>query len=378
MTSSAGPLATRLRQADGDAVDIPPHRPRAACHHAAPSGIVQTELKWRVPPPPLDAGDGHGFRIRLARWTTQAGPLEISSDAADDWHALTLILRRTRQELHIAGKPAWSSDGDGRNDMLLTGPRQCRWRGIMADDCDNLRVFFPQALLAECVTVVHGRRPTSSIHLVKASPIEDASLRQLAMIFKTMDSYEGIAGPCFADALALAFGLRLIELYDGKPGIARDRLRTKLAPRQLSLVLDYIEARLGEPIYLSDLSALAGLSRIRFAAEFKDTTGLSPYAYILRRRIARAQEMLGRVDCSIVGIALDLGFSSQAHFTEAFRRIVGVTPGAWRKAAGGVLAGESRAHTTGRSRLFNPAVDCTGQGGPARSHARAVQIGKSR
>jgi AraC family transcriptional regulator len=372
MTTSASSLAVRSQQADGSrAVDTPPLRPRAACNHT--SRLVQTELEWRVPPPPLAIDDGHRLRIRLARWTTRTGPLEISSDAADDWHALTLILRRTRQELHIAGEPAWRG-GDGQNEMLLTGPRQCRWRGIMADDCDNLRVFFPQALLAECVAAVHGRRPTGSIHLVKASSIEDASLRQLAMIFKTIDTYQGIAGPCFADALALAFGIRLIELYHGMRGGVRDRPRAKLAPDQLSLVFDYIEAQIGQPIYLSDLSALLGLSRIRFAAEFKSTTGLSPYAYILRRRIARAQQMLGRMECSIVGIALDLGFSSQAHFAEAFRRIVGVTPGAWRKAPGCVLAHEPRAHTIGPSNLCNPAVDRLGHGGSA----RAVQIGKSR
>src|ERR1700759_4117857 len=115
--------------------------------------------------------------------------------------------------------------------------------------------------------------------------------------------------------------MRLIELHSGRRAGVRALPRAKLAPRQLHRVLDHIEAQLGQSIYLSDLSELIGLSRIRFAAEFKGTTGLSPYAYILRRRIARAQEMLQQKDCSIVGIALDLGFSSQAHFTEAFRRI---------------------------------------------------------
>jgi AraC family transcriptional regulator len=320
-----------------------------ASQDTPPSGLVQTELEWRVPPPPVEVGDGRHLRIRLARWTTQIGPFEISSDAEDDWHALTLILRRTRQELHIAGKPAWSG-GDGLDDMLMTGPRQGRWQGIIAGDCDNLRVFFPQSLLAECVTAVHGRRPGDSIRLFKASQIENASLRQLGMIFKTIDAYEGMAGPCFADALGLAFGIRLIELHYGTRAGVPDRPRAKLPPHQLSLVLDTIEAELGQSIYLSDLSELVSLSRIRFAAAFKGATGLTPYAYILRRRIARAQEMLGRRDCSIVGIALDLGFSSQAHFTEAFRRIVGTTPGSWRKARGHVFADESRARSVDAGR----------------------------
>jgi AraC family transcriptional regulator len=343
MTEGASLLAKPPAQVDGiPEAQTPALRP-PACHVTTLSSLVQTEREWRVPPPPVEVGDGRHLRIRLARWTTQIGPFEIGSDAEDDWHALTLILRRTRQELHIGGKPAWRG-GDGLDDMLLTGPRQGRWQGIIAGDCDNLRVFFPQSLLAECVMAVHGRPPSGSIHLCEARQIENASLRQLATIFKTIDAYEGMAGPCFADALGLAFGVRLIELHYGKRADISDRPRAKLAPHQLCLVLDAIEAQLGRSIYLSDLSELVGLSRIRFATGFKGTTGLSPYAYILRRRITRAQEMLQQDNCSIVGIALDLGFSSQAHFTEAFRRIVGTTPGSWRKARGQVLAGEQRVH----------------------------------
>lgn len=345
MSESAASLIRPSRHAD----DRFSHHASAACHETASPRLVQSELEWRVPPPPIEVGHGRHLRIRLARWTTQIGPFEISSDAVDDWHALTLVLRRTRQELHIAGKPAWSG-GDGLDDMILTGPRQCRWRGIIAGDCDNLRVFFPQSLLAECIAAVHGRQPAGSIGLFEACPIEHASLRQLATVFRTIDTYEGIAGPCFADALALAFGVHLIELHDGRRAGIRDCPRTKLAPHQLNLVLDYIEAQLGQSIYLSDLSDLAGLSRIRFAAEFKATTGASPYAYILRRRIARAQEMLEGMDCSLVGIALDLGFSSQAHFTEAFRRIVGTTPGSWRKARGCVSADGAQARTVESTR----------------------------
>src|SRR3569833_266197 len=90
MTTRASSLAVRSQQADGSrAVEPPPLRPRAACNNT--SRLVQTELEWRVPPPPLAIDDSHRLRIRLARWTTRTGPLEICPDAADDWHALTLF-----------------------------------------------------------------------------------------------------------------------------------------------------------------------------------------------------------------------------------------------------------------------------------------------
>jgi AraC family transcriptional regulator len=70
---------------------------------------------------------------------------------------------------------------------------------------------------------------------------------------------------------------------------------------------------------------------MHFAAQFRARTGFSPHHYVLRRRIARAQELLLNPEHSIAGVALDVGFQTQSHFTVAFKKVVGETPNRWRQ-----------------------------------------------
>jgi AraC family transcriptional regulator len=78
------------------------------------------------------------------------------------------------------------------------------------------------------------------------------------------------------------------------------------------------------------MAAEACLSRVQFVRQFKRLTGLSPHQYVLRRRVERAAALLKSGEVCLKGLAPDVGFSSQSHLTEAFRRVYGVTPGAYR------------------------------------------------
>ncbi len=103
--------------------------------------------------------------------------------------------------------------------------------------------------------------------------------------------------------------------------------RVALAPRALRRIVDYVDAALDSPIGLDDMAAVAGLSRFHFAKAFKQSTGHSPYSYVMTRRLLRARDLLARTDDPLAEIAQATGFSSQAHFTDAFKRAFGVTPG---------------------------------------------------
>ncbi|MEE1886650.1 AraC family transcriptional regulator [Pseudomonas carassii] len=100
--------------------------------------------------------------------------------------------------------------------------------------------------------------------------------------------------------------------------------------RCIQRTLAYINDNLHSAITLTELSTVFGACRCRFAARFKQHTGYTPHAYILHRKIIRAQEMLRQTDNPIIEVALDLGFNSQPHFTSAFRNEVGITPARWR------------------------------------------------
>jgi AraC-like DNA-binding protein len=76
---------------------------------------------------------------------------------------------------------------------------------------------------------------------------------------------------------------------------------------------------------------LAGVSRMYFAAQFREATGLRPHEYVLRRRIGVAKQMLEGSEQPLVEIALGVGFQTQSHFTTVFKRMEGFTPHRWRQ-----------------------------------------------
>src|SRR5580692_4735587 len=105
-----------------------------------------------------------------------------------------------------------------------------------------------------------------------------------------------------------------------------------LSSRRLRLVLEYIEDTLGQPIKLRDLAALFGISARHFERAFRESTGSSPHAYVMDRRLHRARDLLiNQPELPIEQIALRLGFSSSSHFSSAFRRRTGLAPTDFRK-----------------------------------------------
>src|SRR5690606_18166337 len=105
-----------------------------------------------------------------------------------------------------------------------------------------------------------------------------------------------------------------------------------LAPWQVRKVTSYIGTNLDKPIKSRDLAALLSLTPCHFSRAFRNSFGDSPLEYVIRRRIERAQGLMLSTDAPLSQIALDCGLADQAHFSRLFRRIVGETPRAWRRA----------------------------------------------
>ena len=102
--------------------------------------------------------------------------------------------------------------------------------------------------------------------------------------------------------------------------------RRGLNPRAMNRVVIHIEENLGESLSLSTLAAVACVSRFHFARMFRLSTGYSPMAYVLRRRVERARLQLAQGYQRLSDLAAELGFCDQSHFTRIFRRMTGFTP----------------------------------------------------
>lgn len=105
-----------------------------------------------------------------------------------------------------------------------------------------------------------------------------------------------------------------------------------LAPWQERRAKELIDSRLGADLALAEVAQQCELSVAQFARAFKRSTGMPPYRYLLERRIERARELLLFSELPLADVAITCGFADQSHFTKAFQKRVGCSPGSFRAA----------------------------------------------
>ena len=99
---------------------------------------------------------------------------------------------------------------------------------------------------------------------------------------------------------------------------------------QVRKALEYLHDTYAQAFSLDRIAAAAGLSMYYLERVFKRATGLPPHTYMLMLRIEAAKKLLASSSIPIAEIAMELGFSDQSHFTNAFKRRTGFTPQSYR------------------------------------------------
>lgn len=108
--------------------------------------------------------------------------------------------------------------------------------------------------------------------------------------------------------------------------------RGGFAPWQVRKLTSYIETHLDSVISNVALAGLVRVSLSHFCRSFLATFNETSHTYVMRRRIERAQRLMLQTTASLAQIAIDCGLADQAHLSKSFRRFVGESPGAWRRA----------------------------------------------
>ena len=142
---------------------------------------------------------------------------------------------------------------------------------------------------------------------------------------------DGDVDRLLADSLIAALVMRVAQRFGAPPPPPRP---PDLPRPRLRRVLDYIEAHLARDLTLAELAGVACLSPSHFSRAFKQAVGTGPHRYTVQRRVERAKVLLRGTGDGLAGIAAATGFADQSHFTAAFRREAGMTPGRFRAASG--------------------------------------------
>jgi AraC family transcriptional regulator len=143
----------------------------------------------------------------------------------------------------------------------------------------------------------------------------------------------GLSGPLFAEGLMIALSIQIAQKFGNHPPA---RVVAKgLRAGHLRKVTEYVQDNLARSLTIKEVAAVVGLSPAHFTRCFKQATGQTPIAFITRLRVQKAQTLI-RAGRPLGAVAVDCGFSDQAHMTMVFRKILNVTPGRyahWRIAS---------------------------------------------
>ncbi|MEO5757844.1 MAG: AraC family transcriptional regulator, partial [Mesorhizobium sp.] len=114
-------------------------------------------------------------------------------------------------------------------------------------------------------------------------------------------------------------------------GISHGSAKGGLSSFDLKRAVAMIESLSDGRPTLADLANEVGVSRFHFCRAFKQSTGMTPRAFIARHRLAQSADMLRSTNLSATEIALECGFASSSHFTIAFKRAFGACPTEFRR-----------------------------------------------
>lgn len=261
-----------------------------------------------------------------ARWTfeprTMAAhvfPDDFLSMSLTDYRATEYGPRRNRQWVMRRGALALAPAGNSH-----------RW--VFHDPADMLHLYLPGGWQRHAAEQ-HGIAADRLVLRHGPLPDDPFLVHGMELLLTTMKWPHGVA--MFTSTIAMAMTVRLMVAH-GDMGLPENGgARGGLPPHQLRKAQDLMDDRLASDLTLGDVARHLGLSPRHFARAFRQSTGLPPHQWLLRRRIERATVLLRDGDSPLADVAVRCGFADQSHFTSTFRRATGTTPGRYRGEARG-------------------------------------------
>jgi len=174
----------------------------------------------------------------------------------------------------------------------------------------------------------------TEVDLTPQIGFKDKHICHVAMSLLHELNEANVVGRLYSDSLAAGLAIQLVRRYSslkdihvGHGGMAPHKLR-----RAIALIDHHLSDEEEGRVALRAVATNVHMSYFHFSRAFKQSMGMTATNYIAERRIERAKKMLEETEMPISEIALRSGFSSQSHFTTAFRRLAGATPKAFRSA----------------------------------------------
>jgi AraC-like DNA-binding protein len=252
----------------------------------------------------------------------------ISSTQQQDAYNVGLLLR---------DKPAHQCWEDGRRISVcdLRAGDTClydlrRERRVLLDKPCHFLLFYLSREALNAIADDASAPRIGDLNYKPGSGIEDATIFRLGNSVLPALSRPNQANRLFVDHVTLAVGIHVAQTYGGMRSVSRIA-SGRLAPWQERRAKEIISANLGG-VPLADVARECRLSTSHFQRAFRRTVGMAPHKWLLSRRIELAKKKLRDGRSPLSDVALECGFGDQSHLTRVFSRLVGTSPGVWRRA----------------------------------------------
>jgi len=163
------------------------------------------------------------------------------------------------------------------------------------------------------------------IELVEQRRSTDPTLRYIAMALRAAIQTGAVLDRMYGEALSTALALHLLREY-GAAALGPKRQYGGLPREKLVRAVEYIQEQLDTDLTVFRIAQAVGLSPNHFTKLFKESTGQSPYQYVVEARVRKAKELLTTAKFTISEAAHHVGFVDQSHLTRHFKRVFGVPP----------------------------------------------------
>ena len=174
-------------------------------------------------------------------------------------------------------------------------------------------------------TAVGLELDSDRIELVEQRRSTDPTLYHIAMALRAGIETVGARDRMYGEALSTALAVHLLREY-GAAVLGPKRHYGGLPREKLVRAVEYIQDQLDKNLTVSGIAQAVYMSPHHFTQLFKESTGQSPYQYVVEARVRKARELLTTGKFTISEVAHNVGFADQSHLTRHFKRVFGLPP----------------------------------------------------
>jgi AraC family transcriptional regulator len=274
----------------------------------------------------------HTIRARVPVSTLSTSPVEVMESAAPKGKWTTPAAEEISVAMALSDFSArWRGSGGLQSHAVAAGTISiCELNQSRTLDLRNDTRFGIVLLQQKALDRIGQESGFIVPELQARETIDDPTLRSLVDVL-LREKNEGFQnGALFTDSVGTAFASHLLHHYSVSPPIRQNSVGG-MAPSVLRRCKDLMEANIESDIRLGDLAREAGMSSSHFIRSFRETTGQTPYQFLLHQRVKRAQSLMRDPRASLTEVALASGFADQHHLARVFRRITRMTPSGYRR-----------------------------------------------